>query len=383
MPANVVSAPRSKTPVSNRRFLPTSASSISKASGPPSAPKNPFQSSRSTQGLPLAPPSSSTPRFQRPSGTPHVKDDIDVSFEEDPYSSALPRSRSMTKAQVFGGLEDETPQDQSPLLYRTTHAGRQRPEESMRKALESRLYPFTPVAKKQKVFHVQNQKQEPITISSSPEYDQDEDHEEDHIPRLISDFPDPQHLSDDDLEEEIEAIESPNKKDVTIASRFMEIPLVPNTTATVAKSAFRSISKSEDIPQIDVGQTLPDVFSPSKRNGKHDYIANGNAALVRRWVLDIAAQQSHSTQQKCEIEVAEAHLDNSRRFIVALDTDGSEWIIPAKYSQSRTSLQSGLNSIRPGSKLVLKSEATRWRVPIGPSSSEREIAVAAYWDVVT
>lgn len=370
-----------QTPISSRRFLPASASSKSKSSGPPSVYKSTFQSSLSTQGLPLAPPSTSTPRFRRPAGTPHVKDDIDVSFEGDLDSSALPPSRSVTKVKVFDELEDERAQDQSPSLYRTTHIGR-KGEGSTLDEPENRIYPFTPVAKKRKVLHLQDQKREPITISSSPEYDEDEEHEEDHTLHEAPNSPVAQHLSDVDIDEEDDAIESPNQHDVTITSRFKATPSIPHTTPAVAKSAFRSLSKSENAPQTSGGPALPDVFSPSKRNGKREYIASGNAELVRRWVLDIAAQQSQVTQQQREIVVAKVQLDNSRRFIVALDTDGSEWLVPGQYQQSRTSLQSGLNNIRPGTKLVLKSEATRWRVPLGASSSGREIAVAAYWEVV-
>lgn len=269
------------------------------------------------------------------------------------------------------------------MLYRTTyvrHNGLGEPTPVQRGHERDT---FTPVAKKRKVFHLQSQKREPITISSSPEYDEAEQREdEDYIPHWAPDSPEARPLSDIDLEDE--AINSPGQREVTTTSRFKDTTSVPNLTASVARSAFRSISKGENSPQISGGSALPDLFSPSKRNGKHDYITNGNVELVRSWVLDIAAQaqQSQVAQQQHEIVVAEVQPDSSRRFIVALDTDGSKWLVPSQYQQSRTSVQSGLTSIRPGTKLLLKSEATRWTVPIGTPSSEREMTVAAYWEVL-
>lgn len=264
--------------------------------------------------------------------------------------------------------------------------GRKFPEDTAPRAeydiLESRhdLNPSTPITKKRKAFHIQNKKPEPITISSSPEYDEEAEQEEDLIPYRATDSPIAHYLSDDELDE---AIETPDQPEVTTTSRFKDTTSGPKMAASVFRGAFRSLPRNENALQINDGSALPDVFSPSKRNGKHDYTATGNAELVRQWVLNIAAQQSQVAQQQHEIVVAEVKPDSSRRFVVALDTDGYEWLVPGQYQEPRTSLQSSLNDIRPGTKLILKSEATRWTAPVGTSTSKKEIAVAAYWEVLS
>jgi hypothetical protein len=287
-------------------------------------------------------------------------------------------SRSTSKVHNVAELIDDYPQEQSPLLHRTTHIGRKGPEAEY-DILESRheLNPSTPATKKRKAFHIQNKKRQPIIISSSPEY---EEEEEDLIPYRAPDSPVVQYLSEDELDE---AIETPDQREVTTTSRFKETTSGPKMATSVARGAFRTLPRNENVPQISGGPALPDVFSPSKRNGKHDYTPTGNAELVRQWVLNIAAQQSQVAQQQHEIVVAEVKPDTSSRFVVALDADGSEWLVPGKYQESRTSLQSGLNDIRPGTKLILKGEATRWTVPIGTSTSKKETAVAAHWEVLS
>ncbi|KEF62939.1 uncharacterized protein A1O9_00913, partial [Exophiala aquamarina CBS 119918] len=345
-------------PAPTRRFLPASTSLAAKSSGPASISRNAFQTSRSTQLLSSGPPSTSTPRFQRRPGT-FTRDEIDTSFDDEDDTLTFLPSRSTAKEHDFAESIDDYLQEQSPLLHRT------------------QLDPSTPATNKRKVFHPPDQKREPITISSSPEYEE-QDEDEHPAPHQAPNLPVAQWSSEGSL---VEAIKSPDQREVTTASKFKDTMPGPRPIASVAKSAFRSLSKMSSGPQINAGADLPDVFSPSKRNGKHDYLANGNAELVRQWVLNIAAQQSQVSQQQREIMVAEVRPDSSRRFVIVLTADGSEWLIPGRYQESRTFLQSGLDGIRPGTKLALKSEATRWMVPIRGSTSNQEITVAAHWEI--
>lgn len=334
--------------------------------------------------LSSGPPSTSTPRFQRRPGL-FTRDEIDTSFDDDDDTLALLPSRSTAKGRDVAELIDGYPQEQSPLLHRTSHIGRKTPEDSIPRTTyditESQhdLNPSTPAAKKRKIFHLPSQKREPITISSSPEYEEQQEEDDHPVPGQAPESPVGQWLSGDDLDE---AIESPGQREVTTASRFKDTTSGPKVTSSGAKSVFRSLSKMANVPQINRGSDLPDIFSPSRRNGRHEYMPNGNAELVRQWVLDIAAQQSQVSQQRHEIVVAEVKPDSTRRFVIALDIEGFEWLIPGQYQESRSSLHSGLDSIRPGTRLLFKSLATRWTVPIVTSSGNREIAVAAHWDVV-
>jgi len=353
--------------------------------------RNPFQTSRPTQLLSSGPPPTSTPRFQRRPGI-FARDEIDTSFDEDEDDDdgnnnlALLPSRYTAKSRNFPELIDGYPQEQSPLLHRTSEKGRIGPEDSGSKTeyditeAQHDLNPATPVAKKRKVFHVPSKKREPITISSSPEIEEQHENEDDLVLVQTLDSPTDKWLSEDDLDE---IINSPDPREMTTASRFKDSASYLKATNPTAKSAFRSFPKMSSVPQISHGSDLPDIFSPSKRNGRRDYVPSGNAELVRNWVLDIAAQQSQGSQQRREIVIAKVKPDSTRRFIIVLDTEGCEWLVPGEYRESRSSLQSGLGSICPGMKLVFKSEATRWTVPIVTSTARKEVAVAAHWEVVS
>lgn len=335
--------------------------------GTPSVRKTPFHSFRSTQ-----PPSSSafnaTPRFQQ--STPRIQDDIQTSFEDEETSPALPENNGRPEGRpTTNDDEDDDGHTSSPLRNRLGKVDQDDIEHDDigSSPLQHRQRPLAPVSKRRKVSHPP----ESDNIDSPP----DELLIDDINRRLDDGIP----ASDSDLEDELglhttrAARDDPGRK-----ARF-KLPASEDTQPSpLPRTIFRAIP-SDVQDQTSSGSVLPDIFSPSRRKGKKDYVAGGSADTVRNWILGIATQESHSESLYEEVvSIVEVSNDNSGRFAVAIDENGSRWLLPEQ-QKGGVALTS---SLRPGARILIKGRATRWPIYFSTDSSA-SMTVAAYWEVVS
>ncbi|OAP58594.1 hypothetical protein AYL99_07684 [Fonsecaea erecta] len=369
-----------KTPAPTRRFLPPSSSSTVKQTGPPSLPRNPFQSSRSTQPPSAVPCSSSsfaaTPRFQRP--TPTVRDDIQTNFDEAP-ESAIPSSKTGVigrQGDILDLDDDEVYPTPSPLYSRG--------HQSDRSPLQHRLRKSAPVAKRRKVTRPGASVVEPIAISSSPE--DDDDLEEVNL-QVDAGSPTSHSDLDDDLNRQTGRAASVNES--SRIARFRPVAQGLSPPSPVPRTVFKSVPDDYEHASMGNGPVLPDIFSPSRRKSKRDYLPGGSASLVRSWVLDIATQESHAESLAEEtLQIAEIERDVSGRLVVVSDEKGRRWLLPEQERQQRQHERPGTSSsfdgfdLHPGSRILIKGKATRWSLDL-ESQGLGTVVVAAYWEPVS
>jgi hypothetical protein len=217
-------------------------------------------------------------------------------------------------------------------------------------------------------------KSQPITISSSP------DHDELEADDSASDGPDLAGLesdSGDNLDED----KILQHTQPASTSRFRVATPASEHNELFPRKTFKATSGEHHRNNPAGATALPDVFSPSKPKGKHDYAATGSANLVRSWILDVAAQESQTPQtDEHVIIVAYVVKDASGRFAIVLDQDGRSWLLPHQDTKFRGGFGLDLNQVCQGSRVLIKGYATQWKVHI-TSSTLQEPTVAAYWDL--
>ncbi|KIV96913.1 hypothetical protein PV10_00726 [Exophiala mesophila] len=372
---------RRQTPAPPRRFLPSSTSSSHTSATQPSFRRTPFQSSRQSQITQSASPYTVTPRFSRPGVL--IKDDIDSSLEDRVDDGGLPSSSEITTTKSPLDLIDAGPDldsdhgpDSSPLV---TRIAEQRHEdhdkgkgEHCKPSFRRRLISTTPAAKKQKTSHhpgAQAQT-EAIAVSSSPEYSEVEgledslsSHKGSHSAASI----------DDDLDDPYDQHET-----ATIP-RFKG----PAGPEPFLRSTFRPKATDDRDNQSASEIVLPDIFSPSKRRGKHDYLPGGNAELVRNWVLNVAAHETPSPRPGSDIIVVDrVHRDISNRLLTIYDEVGVEWLLPTQHADSRVGKGADLAAVHSGSKILIKGQATNWSIPFSKPNA-KDLFVVAHWEILT
>ncbi|KAI1612403.1 hypothetical protein EDD36DRAFT_418574 [Exophiala viscosa] len=340
------------TPAPTRRFLPASSlRSSSSAAG--TVRKTPFQTSRTTQA-PFSTPSSTTvARFQR--GITQ-KDEIDSSYDDDDETESPDLSRRRVKATIddIVGAETEDVALASPLLQRTKR--------------------FQPPTKKRKVSQVEPKHGEPITISSSPEYDNPDDYEaHDGTQHAGSDIEDTNlddllQVTDTEMSSKPARFKPPN------ADLIESIPL--------SRTVFRTNLEEGQSVSTATAPVLPDVFSPSRRKGKRDFLPGGSAELVREWVLDIAAQDSitHNLPEDI-ITITSTRIDDSGRFAVVRDDTGSQWLLPEQQQKAGLGGKMDWRHLRRDSQILLKGQATKWALESHEPALDNVI-VAGYWELL-
>ena len=317
--------------------------------------KTPFQASRSTQAPFSTPASTSIARFQRPTTQ---KDEIDSSYDDDdPESPDLSRGRVRAQLDDIVGAENEELALASPLLQRTKR--------------------FQPPTKKCKLSQAESKDVEPITISSSPEYD-NLDHYEAHNgtqnPRsdMRSD------MEDNDLDD------LPQVTDTEMSSkpaRFKPANADLIESFPLSRTVFRTNLEEGQSASTATGPVLPDVFSPSRRKGKRDFLSGGSAELVRKWVLDIAAHDSITTLPEDIITISSTQLDDSGRFAVVRDDTGSQWLLPEQQQKAGLGGKTDWHYLRRGSQILLKGKATKWTLG-SYEPALNNVTVAGYWELL-
>jgi hypothetical protein len=213
---------------------------------------------------------------------------------------------------------------------------------------------------------------EPIAVSSLPDHGdvdaRDRDFDEDSAGSLS------------DLDEALGASARPTPNDdLHRVVRFRPVLSGTNPERPPARTNFRPASR-DGLPELSPhGPVLPDIFSPSRRKGKKDYISGGSAELVRSWILAIPAQESHLEALAEDIFLLiEVSHDGNGRFATADAHDGSRWLFPEQGGQVFSRSSRSLASLVPGAKVLIKGRATRWNLNL-PSGS---VTVAAYWEVL-
>ncbi|KIW28266.1 uncharacterized protein PV07_07945 [Cladophialophora immunda] len=371
-----------KTPAPTRRFLPPSSSSTAKATIlSSSVRRNPFQSTRSTQPPPSATSSfAGTPRFQRP--TPTLQDDIQTSFDDDPASAML------SKTGLIGGKggipdldDDETHQTLSPLYSRGARAAEgvhEHHAESEASPLQHRLRKSAPATKRRKVSHYGASVVEPIAISSSPE---DDSPDEASFQIDAGSRASQSDLDDDEGRPTGRPAAAANES--SRITRFRPVAQGLSPPSPVSRTVFKTVPEDYPPGSVGSGPVLPDIFSPSRRKGKRDYIPGGSASLVRSWVLDIATRESHAESLSEEmLRIAAIEKDASGRFVIVSDEEGARWLLPEQHGRPGRSSSSNWSDLRPGSHVRIKGKATRWSLDLEPQGLG-SLVVAAYWEPIS
>lgn len=295
--------------------------------------------------------------------------DIQTSFEDENDSPIWHKGgRNVSNVNVNSiELSDDQLEEVSPLYGRKGHEGNQ----------EHRRRIFTSAPKRRKVSHPAPGTKEPITISSSPE--NDELHDIDIGDDASSS------AAQSDLDDNLaRTAKLQGNDDSHKFTRFRPAVAEVLDSPSLPPTVFKSMQEDSEQISIGSGPVLPDVFSPSRRRGKRDYVHGGSADLVRSWVLNIAAQESQVTSLSEEtVVVAQIQKDHSGRFVVVVDENGAQWLLPEQQKKAGGNVTSATALIRPGLQLMLRGLATKWILPIdSPSLHDMAVAVAANWEIL-
>ncbi len=223
--------------------------------------------------------------------------------------------------------------------------------------------------------HAQPKQQEPITISSSPEYEDPADVDLRSDPSSPDSHSHTNYGSDDDLKfaDPVQSSKTPRFK--PSASGMVE-------STPLSRTVFKIPTSDDQTASVGSGPVLPEVFSPSRRKGKGNFLSGGSAELVRSWVFNIAAQESQATALPEQIlNVSRVSSDSSGRFLVVVDDTGSHWLLPEQQQKTAFGAGSGLSGLHSGSQLQLKGEATKWTVD-ADAPILKDVVVAAYWEPI-
>ena len=167
----------------------------------------------------------------------------------------------------------------------------------------------------------------------------------------------------------------------TRMARFRPVSSELDYPSPMSRMIFKSDLDDVSAGRVTNGPTLPDIFSPPRRKGKKDYIPGSSADVVRSWILAIPAQESHSQELSEELfSIAEVRSDSSGRFAIVTDDSGSRWLLPEQQDKVGTGTKSLLSALRPGSQLLVKGRATRWRLDFDTTGSNT-VDAAAYWEI--
>ena len=364
-----------QTPASSRRFLPTQSSST-KSTAPSTVRRNPFKSSRPTQ---LPPPSSSfnaTPRFQQ--STPKIAADGIQSSFDDETDTPLPKGRFSTRTRTTGDPLDEVDESLSPLHSRAIEVEEDDylHVEDQSSPLKLRQGPSSYASKRRKTTHPHADATKPIDGLSPQEDDQFE------VFNRLSDGKSAS--SHSDLDDDIGLTGRPT----TSEESHRKVRFRPSLSEFVQPSPLSKTIFKTNRTDVSAGATtngvaLPDIFSPSRRKGKRDYLPGSGADLVRSWILAIPAQESHSQALSEEtLSVVDVQNDKSGRFAIITDENGSQWLLPEQQEKPGAGARYFLSTLRPGAQIRVKGRATRWELDIESHESDT-VTVAAYWEVVS
>ena len=136
---------------------------------------------------------------------------------------------------------------------------------------------------------------------------------------------------------------------------------------------------------------LPETFSPSRRQGRHDYVPGGAAETVRSWILGLTATETkQSLDETRQIEVRHARLDRTRRCVVVTTTTDERWLLVnhrgGRMEPAADSLDD-ISAVQEGSIVLIKGTSTNWKIPPymeltgGVRTLTKELNVAVLWEI--
>jgi hypothetical protein len=169
----------------------------------------------------------------------------------------------------------------------------------------------------------------------------------------------------------------------------------PSSEPPAAQNPFKPLPRPNPHPFPSNPLTaLPEIFSPSRRRGKKEYLPGGLADTVRNWILQAAVEETQCGKTKLTVlnvdvsSVGVVVMDSSRRGILVRDTsgdgdgDGREWLLVGEQQGGNSgSSDATVKRIRLGNKVVVKGTFTNWSVRLKDGDGEREVKVAAQWSV--
>jgi hypothetical protein len=330
--------------------------------------RNPFASSKATQ--PSSTPSfGATPRFQ--SSTSAIKDDILTSFDDD-ANSPVPGLVSQVPTGFVDSddeFEDLPVTKQRRLVQSEDNA---KVDHLKSSPLQHRQRQQSPDSKRRKTFHLITPQVDVITSSPPIGEDLEQIHQGDHK----SD------TSDSDFDEAMWRVKRTPREQGHDGPRFRSIAIDLDADFPANKAIFMAADHKITQSPSPRG-LLPDVFTPSRRVGNREFVPDGNAELVRSWVLAVSAKESRSEALKEDtITISGSKIDASGRFAIVANEDGEEWLLPEQH-QARPSSYSDLGGVnlRPGTRIQIKGEATQWSLNLDDPALTK-VKVAACWELL-
>jgi hypothetical protein len=135
--------------------------------------------------------------------------------------------------------------------------------------------------------------------------------------------------------------------------------------------------------QAEADLALPDVFSPSRKKGKVDYILGGLASTARSWILGIASEESQrQSRHHTRIKVKGVCMDKSGRAVHVIASDESEYILAADQGiGSVVASTPHLNRIIEKGELSLRGTSTTWQLPVARDNGKDLPRFVTQWEV--
>ncbi|EXJ89841.1 hypothetical protein A1O3_02908 [Capronia epimyces CBS 606.96] len=178
------------------------------------------------------------------------------------------------------------------------------------------------------------------------------------------------------------ALNTPDTKESYKMARFRATTSGLVDSTPLARTVFKFIAEDAQHASAGSGPLLPDIFSPSRRKGKRDYVAGSSADLVRSWILNISAEEKQAASiPDMTIVVQNVMKDSSGRFVVVVDEDGSQWLLPAQHQKESAGRKTTWAELGLGTRILLKGQSTRWSLRL--ESASKDLSVAAYWELLS
>ena len=203
----------------------------------------------------------------------------------------------------------------------------------------------------------------------------------------------------DDVDIDEQAASSPLHPPQTVMSSKFKWPApakFPTPTPSTRPSFKLPPSRPGPAHDEPGRQPLPDVFSPTRRRGKKDYVAGRAADTVRNWILSLAAESKAGQAYTQQVRVAEVRGDKGDgRCLLVKCEDGRRWVLLNENGgTSTTHTTDAMRKVRPGSLIGIRDSSTRMdlridrhdHIDLNKDSPQSTVAgdwtVGILWDVL-
>lgn len=158
-----------------------------------------------------------------------------------------------------------------------------------------------------------------------------------------------------------------------LKSRFQSsTPVNLQFSQTPARTGFRSLFQNMSNAEAShLTSPLPDIFSPSRKKGRREYLHGGAAETARSWILEIANEHSRDAPgSEKTLNLMSSLKDESGRFEIAEDEHQNAWMMV--YPDGRAPGQ-----VIQQKAVRLRGSKSSWKLQLG---GDRELNVAVLWD---